>query len=104
MFAPSILADTLRLDLSQADPTDELSEDVSIVRYGDGWAIRSCRGDYWCDLIPNGWADLPMDDLQALTFKPPEMAKAAYTLARRAYAERDARQDAAYKVLGIDDE
>lgn len=47
---------------------------------------------------------MPKVGFDRLKVKTPELAKAAYTLARRAYAERDARQDAAYAVLGIEDE
>jgi hypothetical protein len=73
-------------------------------RWTDRSAIRGCWGSYWCELIPNGWADMPNDRFDALTFKTPEAAKAAFTLASVAYAEREARQKAAYAVLGIEEE
>jgi hypothetical protein len=81
-----------------------LPEDLSVVPYRDGWAIRGCWGSYWCQLIPNGRSDMPNDWFDALTFKTPEAAKAAFTLASGVYAEREVRQKAAYAVLGIEEE
>jgi hypothetical protein len=55
-------------------------------------------------LIPNGWSDMPNDRFDALTFKTPEVVKAAFTLASGVYVEREARQKAAYAVLGMEEE
>ena len=47
---------------------------------------------------------MPNEDFNALTFKTPELAKAAFTLPSRVYAEQEARQKAAYSMLGIEDQ
>jgi hypothetical protein len=65
-----------------------------------GWCAAT-GGDYWCDVLANGWTDDPFGDGNAAwTFSSAEEAKGAYRQANKMYGERADRYKAALARLG----
>jgi hypothetical protein len=78
--------------------------EVQAVQQGDAWVIRDDRGDFWCDVLANGWNASPDEDMPMQTFPSREAAEAAYRQAVQMYREREARHQAALARLGHSDD
>jgi hypothetical protein len=76
-------------------------DNVRVELHGGAWVIRDDSGDFWCDVLANGWFSNPDDDnLPVLTFPSRAEAEAAHRQANRMYGERAARHEAAMARLG----
>lgn len=101
-FSQALPAKTLEFEPLQEDTSSRLPKGTTVVRYEDGWAVRTTSGDYWTGLIENCWTnDTNLET--PLTFFSKAGAKAMYLKASRFYHDREIRHQAALTLLGVPD-